>query len=155
MFGSLHLPEPRLDALMASKLRPRWLGLASVISTLPQSPPRRHPQLGSQIVEQDFETASKALPHIFLSLQHDNARWASDYSYSFPDSLFGFRVLHNFGVQPGGAMVGDEDPATTSIAFSEDASELGAGLKGRFSAGAEVYFSAATKSGGRALLCTR
>jgi distribution and morphology protein 10 len=148
MFGSLHLPEPRLDALFASKINPQLLAMVSMISTLPQSTSQ---QYGSQSSELDFEHASRSLPNLFLSLRHDNARWASEGSYSFPDHLIGFRVLHNFGVQPGGTSSSeDRDDAPSAAPLVEaDAADSGTGLRGRFSAGAEVHFSASTKSGGR------
>jgi distribution and morphology protein 10 len=86
-----------------------------------------------------------------LNLQHDTGRWCTEYTYSAEDSMVGVRVLHNFG------KLGDESERSGSTTLAsrpggmkrideEDAME--GGLKGRISAGAEVYFSAKEKSAG-------
>ena len=86
-----------------------------------------------------------------LSLQHDTGRWCTEYTYSAEDSMVGVRVLHNFG------KLADESERSGSATLvsraggmkridEEDAME--GGLKGRISAGAEVYFSAKEKSAG-------
>ena len=90
-----------------------------------------------------------------LSLQHDTGRWCTEYTYSAEDSMLGVRMLHNFGklaAQPGSAE--DLERSSTSRGGGmkmkrideEDAME--GGLKGRFSAGAEIYFSAKERSAG-------
>ncbi len=80
-----------------------------------------------------------------MSLQHDTGRWCTEYTWSADDNMLGARVLHNFG------KLAREDPEgrtrqRVKRVDEEDAME--GGLKGRISAGAEVYFSAQEKSGG-------
>lgn len=97
-----------------------------------------------------------------LSLQHDTGRWCTEYTYSAEDSMVGVRMLHNFGklaAPSGGADESDRSGSATLASRSgsgatmkmkrideEDAME--GGLKGRISAGAEIYFSAKEKSAG-------
>ena len=93
-----------------------------------------------------------------LSLQHDTGRWCTEYTYSAEDSMVGVRVLHNFG------KLADESERSGSATLAsraggmkrideEDAME--GGLKGRISAGAEVYFSAKEKSAGGCVAVVR
>jgi hypothetical protein len=90
-----------------------------------------------------------------LSLQHDTGRWCTEYTYSAEDSMVGVRMLHNFGklAAPSGSAEESERSATSrgggmkmKRIDEEDAME--GGLKGRFSAGAEIYFSAKERSAG-------
>ena len=83
-----------------------------------------------------------------MYLQHDTGRWSTEYTWSADDSMWGARVLHNFG-----RLAGEEDDRerNTSVGGEkrideEDAME--GGLRGRFSAGAEVYVSLKEKSAG-------
>jgi distribution and morphology protein 10 len=90
-----------------------------------------------------------------FSLQHDTGRWCTEYTYSAEDSMLGVRLLHNFGklAPPSGSADESERGGTktkTKMKMKrideEDAME--GGLKGRISAGAEIYFSAKEKSAG-------
>jgi distribution and morphology protein 10 len=97
-----------------------------------------------------------------FNLQHDTGRWCTEYTYSAEDSMLGIRLLHNFGklaptsTSPSGstaaAIVDESERSATSRGGTkkrideEDAME--GGLKGRISAGAEIYFSAKEKSAG-------
>jgi distribution and morphology protein 10 len=83
-----------------------------------------------------------------LSLQHDTGKWCTEYTYSGDDSMFGLRVLHNFG-KHGHAQFGIDETRHRgrSPRIDEDEAMEG-GLKGRISAGAELYFSAKEKSAG-------
>jgi mitochondrial distribution and morphology protein 10 len=87
-----------------------------------------------------------------LSLQHDTGRWCTEYTYSAEDSMLGMRMLHNFGkLAPSGSIDGSSERSRGMIMRmkridEEDAME--GGLKGRISAGAEIYFSAKEKSAG-------
>ena len=111
-----------------------------------------------------------------LTLQRDTGRWFTEYSYSVDDALWGFRVLHNFGApadtpsasaQPGeplhptaamepgagasssasGASKPRIDATHTPLGGTDD-TDAGGGLRGRFSAGAEVFVSTVEKSAG-------
>jgi distribution and morphology protein 10 len=90
-----------------------------------------------------------------LSLQHDTGRWCTEYTYSAEDSMVGIRMLHNFGklaASSGSAEESERSAASRGGGMKmkrideEDAME--GGLKGRFSAGAEIYFSAKERSAG-------
>src|SRR5258708_7952780 len=94
-----------------------------------------------------------------LSLQHDTGRWCTEYTYSAEDSMVGVRLLHNFGKlgapsdeseRSGSATLASRGGSGGTMKMKrideEDAME--GGLKGRISAGAEIYFSAKEKSAG-------
>jgi distribution and morphology protein 10 len=84
--------------------------------------------------------------------------WCTEYTYSAEDSMLGVQMLHNFGklALPSGNVSVDESGRSATSRGSgggmmkrideEDAME--GGLKGRISAGAEIYFSAQEKSAG-------
>ena len=94
-----------------------------------------------------------------FNLQHDVGKWCTEYTYSAEDSMWGVRVLHNFGRLAGPSTLegnghangnGDHGNVTRRAGVKrvdeEDAVE--GGLKGRVSMGAEMYFSAKEKSAG-------
>lgn len=113
---------------------------------------------------------SPGATNLQLTLQNDMGKWFNEFSYSVDDALWGFRTMHHFGPSQSrsdsGHAVASQDGldsfSTRSIGSSsgqlpadlrrtdEDstASEVGGGLKGRFSAGAEFFFSALEKSAG-------
>jgi mitochondrial distribution and morphology protein 10 len=91
-----------------------------------------------------------------LSLQHDVGKWCTEYTWSAEDSMWGVRVLHNFGrlassletteeVEKVPQPMSGNSPRRKRV-DEEDAVE--GGLKGRVSAGAEFYFSAKERSAG-------
>lgn len=80
-----------------------------------------------------------------VNLQHDTGRWSTEYTWSADDGMWGARVLHNFG-RLGGEEVRERAARGEKRIDEEEAME--GGLRGRFSAGAEVYFSAKEKSAG-------
>lgn len=85
-----------------------------------------------------------------FNLQHDTGRWCTEYTYSAEDSMLGVRLLHNFGklapTSPSGSAVDGTRIKMKKRIDEEDAME--GGLKGRISAGAEIYFSAKERSAG-------
>jgi distribution and morphology protein 10 len=88
--------------------------------------------------------------NVMMYLQHETSRWSTEYTWSANDGMWGTRVLHNFG-----KMAGEEDDRERNTPVGgekrvdeEDAME--GGLRGRFSAGAEVYVSLKEKSAGGA-----
>ncbi|GAC96822.1 hypothetical protein PHSY_004406 [Pseudozyma hubeiensis SY62] len=100
-----------------------------------------------------------------LTLQRDTGRWFTEYSYSIDDALWGFRVLHNFGGPTDTAAtttappVNDASPENLPIpsprttipptpSINAEDTDAGGGLRGRFSAGAEVFISTVEKSAG-------
>lgn len=148
LYGRLYVPTGRLDALYSKRLSPTLQALVAAISD-PRADLRQ---------SQSTRTASSP-SNIMLSLQHDTGRWCTEYTYSAEDSMLGVRMLHNFGklAAPSGSVSIDESERSATSRGSdgtmkmkrideEDAME--GGLKGRLSAGAEIYFSAKEKSAG-------
>lgn len=92
--------------------------------------------------------------NIMVNLQHDVGQWCTEYTWSAEDSMWGVRVLHNFGrIGPSADPLEDSEKSLSPTPGScvkrvdeEDAIE--GGLKGRVSVGAEFYFSAKEKSAG-------
>lgn len=90
-----------------------------------------------------------------VNLQHDVGKWSTEYTWSAEDSMWGVRVLHNFGKLGAYADSSEdnekasptlESPVGVKRVDEEDAVE--GGLKGRVSVGAEVYLSAKERSAG-------
>jgi distribution and morphology protein 10 len=151
LYGRLYVPTGRLDALYSTRLSSTLQALVAAISD-----PRAD-------VRQSQSTRTASSPrNIMLSLQHDTGRWCTEYTYSAEDSMVGVRLLHNFGklAAPSGNAEESERSGSVTMASrggsggtmkmkridEEDAME--GGLKGRISAGAEIYFSAKEKSAG-------
>ena len=82
--------------------------------------------------------------NILLSLQHDTGRYSGEYTYSAQDGMFGMRGLYNFGWQAE-EQVKDAGGAGRRV---DEEEMMEGGLRGRFSAGGEVYFSARQRSFG-------
>jgi distribution and morphology protein 10 len=127
MYGRIYLPTGKMDALYSARLSPTVQALVAAIS----------------------EPANTSGPsNVMLSLQHDVGRTCTEYSWSAEDSMCGIRVLHNFGRLHGDDIVSPTHSANSKRVDEEDAVGMESGLKGRISAGAEVYFSAKEKSAG-------
>ena len=90
--------------------------------------------------------------NVMLSLQHDTGRTCTEYTWSAEDGMLGVRLLHNFGKlapSPEEAAKTQKSVSTGSRQKRVDEEEaMEGGLKGRISAGAEVYFSAGERSAG-------
>ena len=94
--------------------------------------------------------------NVMVNLQHDVGKWSTEYTWSAEDSMWGVRVLHNFGRLGSSADLSEDNEKSASPAprshvgikrvDEEDAVE--GGLKGRVSVGAEFYFSAKERSAG-------
>jgi distribution and morphology protein 10 len=109
--------------------------------------------------------------NLLLSLQQDHGRWATEYTYSAKDGMVGLRGLWNFGLteemlrptalddypivhkagpalpssfNPGEFEGKTDDGKRGPLVDQEDSSENG--LRGRFSAGGEIYFSVKQRS---------
>ncbi|KAG8953740.1 Mitochondrial distribution and morphology protein 10 [Tulasnella sp. 424] len=145
LYGRIYVPTARLDALYSTRLsRSVQLSIAGI-----STPPTQARSLASGQTQRQQRQggSSQADPsNVMVSLQHDTGRWCSEYSWSANDGMWGARVLHNFGrLADDGGESGSGRERVKRV-DEEDAME--GGLKGRFSAGAEVYFSAREKSGG-------
>lgn len=86
--------------------------------------------------------------NVMFSLQHDTGRTCTEYTYSAEDMMLGARVLHNFGRIGGTAPTLENGEARERTKRIDEEDAMEGGLKGRISAGAEVYFSAKEKSAG-------
>lgn len=133
LYGRLYLPSGRLDALYSTRISPTMQALVAAVS----HPSSNLPGRGGDV------------SNLMFNLQHDVGKWCTEYSYSAEDGMWGFRVLHNFGRLGLPADATDDNSPIGSRAGlkrvdEEDAVE--GGLKGRVSAGAEIYLSAKEKS---------
>ncbi|KAH0587401.1 Mitochondrial distribution and morphology protein 10 [Termitomyces sp. 'cryptogamus'] len=133
LYGRLYLPSGRLDALYSTRISPTMQALVAAVS----HPSSNLPGRGGD------------LSNVMFNLQHDVGKWCTEYSYSAEDGMWGFRVLHNFGrLGLPVDVTDDSSPVSTRTGLKrvdeEDAVE--GGLKGRVSAGAEIYLSAKEKS---------
>lgn len=161
LYGCLHVPSSRVDALFTTRLNPNWQLLMTAISTPPRSV-RPHVASDKTSDAAVSQASVGSLPpgatNLQINLQRDTGRWFSEYSYSVDDGLLGFRVLHNLG-QVGqsndasaytGSTVAEEGGKEAKRVDEENTLEnvVGGGLQGRFSVGAEVFFSPLEKSAG-------
>lgn len=138
MYGRLFVPSGRLDAMYTTRLSSTWQALAAVVSD------RKQQTVPSQAVRNrrgELEDNS----NILFALQHDRGKYCTEYTWSANDGLWGARFLYNFG-KMGEEESSDRQHRREKRVDEEEAME--GGLKGRISAGAEVYFSAREKSGG-------
>jgi Mitochondrial distribution and morphology protein 10 len=139
LYGRLYLPTGRLDALYSTRLSPTLQALVAAISDPPSNTP-----------------ASSNLSNVMLSLQHDVGKWCTEYTWSAEDSMWGIRVLRNFGrlANPNDSSTEEGDKSASASGYQQDLKRIDeedpveGGLKGRVSAGAEIYFSAKEKSAG-------
>ncbi|KIK65471.1 hypothetical protein GYMLUDRAFT_194079 [Collybiopsis luxurians FD-317 M1] len=133
MYGRLYIPTGRLDALYSTRLSPNLQGIVAAISD-PPSP----------------LSARSNVSNLMLSLQHDVGKWCTEYTYSAEDSMWGIKALHNFGRVPGSGGMTEtfQTPARVGVKRVDEEDAVEGGLKGRLSAGAEIYFSAKEKSAG-------
>jgi len=148
LYGRLYVPTGRLDALYTTRLSPTLQAVVAAISD-----PRAD-------LRQSQSTRTESSPsNIMFNLQHDTGRWCTEYTYSAEDSMLGIRMLHNFGklAPPSGNVSADESErsgtsrgsgGTTKMKRIDEEDAMEGGLKGRISAGAEIYFSAKEKSAG-------
>ncbi|KAF5393969.1 hypothetical protein D9757_000201 [Collybiopsis confluens] len=131
MYGRLYIPTGRLDALYSTRLTPNLQAIAAAISE-PPSP---------------LSTRSN-VSNLMLSLQHDVGKWCTEYTYSAEDSMWGIKALHNFGRAPVTGAEALQTPTQPGVKRVDEEDAVDGGLRGRLSAGAEVYFSAKEKSAG-------
>ncbi|QRV73082.1 distribution and morphology protein [Ceratobasidium sp. AG-Ba] len=141
LYGRYYIPSSRLDALYSVRLTPTLQALIAAVSnprarfsstTAPSSPP-------------------VSPGNVLFSLQHDTGRWCSEYSWSADDGMWGVRVLHNFGrlanEEIDAERVARKERERRKVRVDEE-EKMEGGLRGRLSAGAELYFSLKEKSAG-------
>lgn len=142
LYGRLYIPTGRVDALYSTRLSPNVQALVAAISD---------PRSNSLSTERT-RGANIPTSNIMLSLQHDTGRTCTEYTWSAEDGMLGVRLLHNFGKlapSPEEAAKAQQSVSTGSRQKRVDEEEaMEGGLKGRISAGAEVYLSARERSAG-------
>ncbi|KAJ4472282.1 mitochondrial distribution and morphology protein 10 [Lentinula aciculospora] len=133
MYGRLYIPTGRLDALYSTRLSSNFQGIVAAISD-PPSP---------------LSTRAN-VNNLMLSLQHDVGKWCTEYTYSAEDSMWGIKALHNFGRIAGSGSASEslQTPIRAGVKRIDEEDAVEGGLRGRLSAGAEIYFSAKEKSAG-------
>ncbi|KAJ7638622.1 mitochondrial distribution and morphology protein 10 [Roridomyces roridus] len=135
LYGRFYLPTGRLDALYSARITPTLQALVAAISHPPSS-------------LTDPSGRGKNVSNLMVNLQHDIGKWCTEYTWSADDSMWGVRVLHNFG-RLGLPVDTSEDPyRTTGLKRVDEEDAVEGGLRGRVSAGAEFYFSAKERSAG-------
>jgi distribution and morphology protein 10 len=140
-YSRLHLPTMHLSGLAATRLAPTLQAQIAFVN-----------QPGARLAaprQQSGDAPTSGAPvqppgNLLVSLQHDTGRYSGEYTYSATDGMFGLRGLYNFAWQPEPA--GDENKRRV-----DEEEMMDGGLRGRFSAGGEVFFSVKQKSLGRAL----
>jgi mitochondrial distribution and morphology protein 10 len=145
LYGRLYIPTGRVDALYSTRLRPNLQALVAAISD---------PRSNSLSAERSRGT-NVPTSNVMLSLQHDTGRTCTEYTWSAEDSMWGVRLLHNFGklVTPVDTSEDGEKTQQSSGTHTkpkrvDEEEAMEGGLKGRISVGAELYFSAKEKSAG-------
>ncbi|PWN42633.1 hypothetical protein IE81DRAFT_116818 [Ceraceosorus guamensis] len=167
LYGSMHVPSARVDALYTTRISPEMTFLLTGRSypsrTFLQSSEKAAQAIAGDAAQANLsrdKTAGRM--NVQLMLQRDTGKWFTEYSYSAFDALWGFRVLHNFGTSGSSASISESSMPSESNGLHTEAmvskrgveddregeSGVGGGLKGRFSAGAEMFFSAREKSAG-------
>ncbi|OAV95077.1 hypothetical protein PTTG_05193 [Puccinia triticina 1-1 BBBD Race 1] len=169
LYGRFHLPTYRLDALYSYQFSPTLQGLATLVS-VPSSSSNPLGMSGNG-TNQDGSPTNHMSPNgiggpsiwnLMVSMNHDTGKWSQQYSYSTEDGLFGARVLHNFPTTTTARRRENNQALANNIASegqvtltSTDRKKLidedevmDNVLKGRFSVGGELYFSAQRKSAG-------
>ncbi|CCG80777.1 Mitochondrial distribution and morphology protein 10 [Taphrina deformans PYCC 5710] len=142
LYGRLHLPRSKLEAIFARRLSPtRQLILTALSSaTLPNG--------GT----------------IFAQLQQDYGTHTNEWIYNTDDALIGFRHMRQLGADPRDrilralaeteaniAETGEAIDLLTELPFPQVPADLPLSAYGRFSAGMEIYYGALHKSGGISL----
>lgn len=99
-------------------------------------------------------TTYKSQDTVLMSLQHDTGRWGTEYTWQAESggNILGLRVLRNFGkhgnVEPSVDEANAHNEVSTPKRVDEEEAMEG-GLKGRLSAGAEIYVSTEKSAGGK------
>ncbi|KAG0143218.1 hypothetical protein CROQUDRAFT_661542 [Cronartium quercuum f. sp. fusiforme G11] len=159
IYGRLHLPTCRLDGLYTKRLSPSLQAMATLVSIPVSTPFSPTPPVAISGPDTSQPVPTNAVSpfwNLMLGLSHDTGRWSQQYTYSTEDGLFGARVLHNFSLSKRNyssfpnpdceKQVNEHNDIRKPLIDEEEAMDNV--LKGRFSAGAEMYFSPRGKSAG-------
>lgn len=148
LYSRLHLPSLHLSGLATTRLTPTLQAHLAFLSQPSPPTPRAAASSSSPTPSHTRQPSEPSTPtppptpgNILLSLQHDTGRYAGEYTYSAQDGMFGVRGLYNFG---WGQVVKEQENGRRV----DEEEMMEGGLRGRFSAGGEVYFSAKQRSFG-------
>lgn len=130
LYGSMHAPSSCVEALCVFRLSEHWQVMATALSNAPRFPivplgrwlgiipPNRS---GSESASTKGPIGPPGVTNLLLTLQHQSSRTMTEYTYSLDDALWGARILRHICSVADGATL---------------------------SAGGELFFSIAEKSGG-------
>lgn len=140
--GLCYIPTGQLDAFYTTRWSKTTQASVACILTPPASPtPGALPQ-----------SSLSSADTMLMSVQHDTGRWGSEYTLQTESggSILGLRVLRNFGKMVNGDAVADEGKEVSeSLKRVDEEDAMEGGLKGRLSAGAELYVSSEKSAGGK------
>lgn len=149
-YSRLHFPSFHLSGLATTRVSP---------TVQAQLAFTHQPTMARLRFSPRGEVTPKASPahppgNLLLSLQHDTGQYSGEYTYSASDGMFGIRGLYNFGWQDEEAKKDAKaaEGEGSAVKVEEDEDMLEGGLRGRFSAGGEVYLSLKQRSLGGKLL---
>ncbi|KAL7420483.1 Mitochondrial distribution and morphology protein 10 [Cryptotrichosporon argae] len=172
LYSRLHLPTLHLTGLATARIAPTLQAHLAFINqpapSRPLSAPHSPSHRRAPSADGAGTPAQGSAGNLHLSLTQDTGRWSGEYTYSAADGMVGLRGLYNFGWQGAstgtGAGTGGGAGAGTGVAAGEEVQSrarairegkrideedmMDGGLRGRFSAGGEVYFSAKQRSFG-------
>lgn len=138
LYGRLHMPHSKLEAIYARRLSPTRQLILTALSS-------------SELPNQGT---------IFVQLQQEFERHTNEWIYNTDDALIGYRHMRHLGEDAkvkfsrilAEAQLSEKmDPAATLLSelpFPELPADLPLSTYGRFSAGLEIYYGALHKSGG-------
>lgn len=136
-YSRMHLPSMHLSGLAVTRLAPTLQAHLAFVHQ-PQrvrfSAPPTH--LRTPATQSTPNAPPQPANNLLLALQHDTGKYSGEYTYSAADGMFGVRGLYNFGWNADGNMGEEEEEIPDGT------------LRGRFSAGGEVYFSVKQRSAG-------
>lgn len=142
MSGLYHIPSGQLNALYTTRMSATTQGSLACI-LMPQS---------SSVPRATTSVSLNSSDVMLLSVQHDTGRWGSECLWHSERgaSMLGVRVLRNFGKL--GSPEGSDDQTMSAVKEREkrvdEEEAMEGGLKGRLSAGAELYVSTDKSAGG-------
>ncbi|KAK4055267.1 Mitochondrial distribution and morphology protein 10 [Microbotryomycetes sp. JL201] len=171
MYGRLYIPNSRLDALYVHRISPTLQALVSLITvpspvapptltwaTSDESPSASQTMAATAATSSSSSSINDRMSELEVKLQQDYGRWSAEYSYAFGDAMWGARGMYNFGKWGSGEILAaaanalgltvQESALQRERVVDEEEEISTGGLKGRWSAGGEIFFSAQERSAG-------
>ncbi|KAH8118329.1 mitochondrial distribution and morphology protein 10 [Phellopilus nigrolimitatus] len=143
--GLLYIPTGQLDAFYTTRWSATTQGSLACI-LMPPNSPTPGASAPSSLYSSDA---------MLMSLQHDTGRWGTEYTLQSErgGSMLGLRVLRNFGkikdveYADDSASSGLDKEESSNLKRVDEEEAMEGGLKGRLSAGAELYLSTEKSAG--------